>query len=161
MCSEKRSSERGCGLIVREANINDLKHIVDIERKSFKYPYPAVAFTTLMMLYPNYFLVCEYCGKVVGYVAAAIGKDRSGHVISIAVDPEVRGRGIGKLLMKSVESRLIKDGITRFKLEVAVSNYVATKMYESLGFRISGIIKGYYPDGEDAYMMFKEVGNRP
>lgn len=154
-----RSSMDECSLTVREANLNDIKYVVDIERKSFKYPYPATAFFTLMTLYPKYFLISEYCGKVVGYVVAGVDKDGSGHIISIAVDPEYRGRGFGKSLMKLIESRLLKDGINKFKLEVSVSNYVAIRMYELLGYKICKVLKGYYPDGEDAYLMYKEVSS--
>ncbi|MEM1982566.1 MAG: ribosomal protein S18-alanine N-acetyltransferase [Sulfolobales archaeon] len=143
--------------VIREAKIEDIRYIVDIEKRSFKYPYPALAFITLMKLYPKYFLVCEYRGNVIGYVSAAIDRDGSGHIISIAVDPEYRGRGVGRLLMEAVESKCSKDGINRFKLEVAVSNLVAIKMYSSLGYRVSGVMKNYYPDGEDAYLMIKDL----
>lgn len=143
--------------VVREVRLSDIKYIVDIERKSFKYPYPLIAFITLMNLYPNYFLVCEFCGRVVGYVSAAIDKDGFGHVISIAVDPEFRLRGVGKLLMEAVERRLSRDGISKCKLEVAVSNSGAIKMYNTLGYKAVRVLSNYYPDGEDAYLMVKEL----
>lgn len=159
MQCEPGCKDCGCYLIVREVRHDDMKHVVDIERKSFKYPYTVLTFITLMNLYPNYFLVCEYCGRVVGYVSAAVGKDGYGHIISIAVDPEFRGRGIGKLLMGNVESRLYGDGINKFKLEVAVSNQIAVKMYSSLGYKVSKVLSRYYPDGEDAYLMIKDLSS--
>ncbi len=157
MSSEVGLTQSKCQLVIRNASIDDIKYVVEIEGKSFKYPYPPIAFITFMTLYPKYFLVGEHCGRVISYVLAAVDKDSSGHIISIAVDPEYRGYGLGKLLMMSVESRLLQDGINKFRLEVAVSNSIAIKMYELLGYKISKVLKRYYPDGEDAYLMFKEV----
>jgi len=145
------------GVVVRRAKNEDLRRIVEIEGRSFKYPYSILVLTTLLNLYPEYFLVCEYCGEVIGYVVAVIDKDSSGHIVSIAVDPNYRGLGIGRLLMNSIESKLRNDGITKFKLEVAVSNYVAINMYKSLGYEVVKVLKNYYPDGEDAYLMIKNT----
>jgi len=153
-----------CGVVVRRARNEDLRRIVEIEGRSFRYPYSILVLTTLLNLYPEYFLVCEYCGDVVGYVVAVVDRDSSGHIVSIAVDPNYRGLGIGKLLMNAVESRLRDDGIIKFKLEVAVSNYVAINMYKSLGYEVVKVLKNYYPDGEDAYLMVKNTsanGLRP
>lgn len=144
-------------ILIREARLEDIKRIVEIEQRSFKYPYPSLAFITILNLYPKYFLVCEYCGEVVGYVMAVIDKDGYGHIMSIAVDPNHRGLGLGRRLMEAVESRLSADGIKRFRLEVAVSNHIAIRMYEGLGYRAIKVLRNYYPDGEDAYVMVKNL----
>lgn len=142
---------------IREARLEDIRKVVEIEQKSFKYPYPSLAFVTILNLYPKYFLVSECCGEVVGYIMAVVDKDGYGHIMSIAVDPSRRGLGIGKKLMEAVESRLSADGIKRFRLEVAVSNYVAIRMYERLGYKVVKVLRNYYPDGEDAYVMVKNL----
>ncbi|MEW6228666.1 MAG: GNAT family N-acetyltransferase, partial [Bacillota bacterium] len=47
-------------------------------------------------------------------------------------------------------------GAKRITLEVRVSNLVAQKLYEKLGFVSVGIRPGYYHDnGEDAVIMWK------
>jgi ribosomal-protein-alanine N-acetyltransferase len=43
------------------------------------------------------------------------------------------------------------------KLEVRVSNEPAINLYRSMGYTIVGIYQGYYSDGEDAYMMSKNL----
>jgi len=150
-------SPSSCRLSVREATIRDIKDIVEIEYRSFPYPYPASVLVTYLTLFPRYFLVCEYCSKVIGYIVGVVSKDGYGHIISVAVDPEFRGRGVGRSLMESLESRMFGDGIRRFRLEVAVSNNVAISMYKSLGYKVVGVMERYYPDGEDAYLMIKEL----
>ncbi len=146
-----------CSLEIGEARVEDIKGVIDVEVKSFKYPYTPMTFITLLNLFPNYFLVSKYCGKVVGYVTAALDKDGYGHIMSIAVDPEFRGMGIGKALIRAVESRLRRDGVKGVRLEVAVSNSIAIKLYEGLGYKLVRVLRNYYPDGEDAYLMIKDL----
>jgi ribosomal-protein-alanine N-acetyltransferase len=42
-------------------------------------------------------------------------------------------------------------------LEVRASNTAAQSLYEDMGFVYDGINKGYYDDGEDAYLMKKNL----
>ena len=86
------------------------------------------------------------------------GSARVGHVISIAVLQEYRRRGIGSALMsealKIFEKKYDVDSVY---LEVRVSNQPAINMYEKFGFVKARIIRGYYRDGEDAYVMVKRL----
>ena len=86
------------------------------------------------------------------------GSARVGHVISIAVLQEYRRRGIGSALMsealKIFEEKYDVDSVY---LEVRVSNQPAINMYERFGFVKARIIRGYYRDGEDAYVMVKRL----
>jgi len=45
-----------------------------------------------------------------------------------------------------------------FFLEVRVSNETAKKIYERYGFIVINVRKGYYADGEDAYIMRRIPG---
>jgi ribosomal-protein-alanine N-acetyltransferase len=57
------------------------------------------------------------------------------------------------LLQRAKENKAA--GIT---LEVRKSNIAARNLYKKLGFKDSGIRKGYYADtGEDAIIMWKEL----
>jgi len=42
-------------------------------------------------------------------------------------------------------------------LEVRVSNTPAIRLYEKLGFKIVKVLEGYYSDGENAYLMAREL----
>jgi len=42
-------------------------------------------------------------------------------------------------------------------LEVRVSNTPGVGLYSKLGFKITRTIRGYYADGEDAYVMNKKL----
>ena len=95
--------------------------------------------------------------EIVGYICGTLedcdGK-LCGHIVSIAIDPNFRGRGLGKILMRKAIEYFIRRGATLVYLECRISNTSAIRFYESLGFEKSGIIRRYYADGEDA-VVFK------
>lgn len=77
-----------------------------------------------------------------------------GHLVSIAVLEEYRGRGIGKALLQET-IRVMRDvyRTVSIYLEVRVSNERAIRLYEKMGFRKVRLIPGYYRDGENAWVM--------
>ncbi len=83
---------------------------------------------------------------------------RVGHLVSIAVIEEYRRKGIGSLLL-SETLRVMREiyKVHSIYLEVRVSNTPAIRLYEKFGFKKARIIKGYYMDGEDAYVMVKKL----
>lgn len=144
-------------VVVRPAKLFDMPEIVRIERVSFREQYPRGVFLIFLENNPDTFLVAEYNGKVIGYVMAYLRPDLEGHVMSIAVDPDYRGRGIGSALLSEVIERLAARGAKWIGLEVRVSNENAIKLYERFGFKKIKRVIGYYSDGEDAYYMLLPV----
>jgi len=153
--SDTRAVER---LSVREAKSEDLEEIYRIETVCFG----ADAYdTSLLLLYlnlsPDTFLVAEENGKIVGYVIGLVRKWGEGHVVSLAVHPKQRRKGVATALMKELLRRFSDKGLKAARLEVRVSNEAAIKLYEKLGFKRVGIIERYYADGEDAYLMVVQL----
>jgi len=54
---------------------------------------------------------------------------------------------------------MVSYGAAEFFLEVRKANEAATGIYEKLGYDIKRVLKGYYRDGEDAYLMIKKHAN--
>ncbi len=143
---------------IRRASQSDLTTIFELEKKCFNDPYPMELLIMLQSLYPELFLVAECNNVIVGYVASVIRTDGFGHIVSLCVDPEYRRRGIGKQLMTKVEELMKKlFNVCLYRLEVRVSNFIAIMLYESIGYRIQARIPRYYSNGEDAYLMIKDV----
>jgi len=85
------------------------------------------------------------------------GLVRKGHVVSIAVLPQGRRKGIATALIKTAI-----DGMRYYKakqcfLEVRVTNGSGVSLYKKLGFEVSRTVNGYYSDGEDAYVMSNKL----
>ena len=87
-------------------------------------------------------------GPVLGFNIIRQAQDEA-EILSIAVDPKGRGRGLGESLMREAILRLRADRVEKLILEVDGSNEPALKMYKRLGFQSVGNRPGYYV-GESA-----------
>jgi len=78
-------------------------------------------------------------------------------ILTIAVHPEARRRGVGRrLLAAAAEGALLRDAGELF-LEVSHSNDAARALYLSAGFIQVGLRVRYYPDGSDALVMRRAI----
>lgn len=91
---------------------------------------------------------------VVGYGGIWLTVDEA-HITTIASAPEVRGKGVGELLLNGLIDLGIEMGARFMTLEVRVSNVVAQNLYLKYGFEARGTRKRYYTDNnEDALIMW-------
>lgn len=141
-----------CEYNIRDARLDDLYSIYQIELESFPDPYPRGLLKAFFFL-PGSIVVAVSQGRVVGYAIGIIREDDLGHIISIAVAKNERRRGIGGSLLKEQIDRLSSAGIKKIVLEVRKSNIEAKRLYQKFGFAKKKEIKGYYKDGEDAEVM--------
>jgi ribosomal-protein-alanine N-acetyltransferase len=137
--------------MIRKFKRSDLGALLQIEEHAFpKAPYNRITFLYYASICPTTFLVYGGGGKngreIIGYVIFYPG----GHIISIAVHPAYRRRGIGTRLMAEVLKRTKGVAI----VEVRESNDVAIQFYTRLGFERRTIIPRYYGD-EDAVVMVR------
>lgn len=77
------------------------------------------------------------------------------HITLLAVAPSYQRQGLGKWLLLQLLQGACDRGLQRATLEVRVSNLIALKLYESLGFKIAGQRRRYYTDGEDALILWQ------
>ncbi|WP_124728612.1 ribosomal protein S18-alanine N-acetyltransferase [Staphylospora marina] len=135
--------------------LTDLARIEEVEQLSFTTPWPTKAFYN-ELVFNNFahYTVVTVDDRVMGYCGFWLILDEA-HVTNIAIHPEARGMGLGERLMRHVMNLARSLGATRMTLEVRVSNLVAQRLYEKLGFVRSGIRKEYYTDNrEDAIIMW-------
>jgi ribosomal protein S18 acetylase RimI-like enzyme len=82
---------------------------------------------------------------MLGYIVFS----RAGHIISIAVLPLHRRRGIGKQLLYQA---MKASRPVRLRVEVRRSNQGAQTFYSRIGFQMIGMVPNYYGN-EDALIM--------
>jgi len=112
---------------------------------------------------PEAFIIAEIDRKIVGYIMCRsefgfselrrFRMVRKGHVVSVAVLPEHRRRGIGRELVKASMKALALHGAEECFLEVRTANEEAVVLYKQLGFETVRVVSHYYHDGADAHLM--------
>ena len=127
---------------------------------------PAIAYSRAEL---QYFLTHPNCScwiaeqpenKLGGFVIVERTNRRgrlSGHIVTLDVDPGERRRGLGRLLLNTVEEQMKQEGAALMSLEVAENNEPARNFYRSLGFIASGRIAKYYGGRVDAEVMEKVI----
>ena len=136
---------------------------MEINLKTLPEHYSDYFYESLLDELPEAFLVAEISGKLVGYIMCKteygfsnfkkLGFVKKGHVVSVAVVDEHRGKGFGSELVNESLKGVKMRQCGEMYLEVRCSNNEAVKLYERLGFVIKQRLRAYYRDGEDAYMM--------
>ncbi len=152
------------GYTIRLFRKEDLEAVVHINLTTLPENYSSSFYLNHFYQYPNSFLVADLEGQAVGYAMCRteyglsnvkFGFCHKGHIISVAVLPEHRKKGLGQALMDQAMAGMKGYGSSEYYLEVRVSNQPAVAMYQKIGYHVAKRLRGYYMDGEDAYLMAK------
>ena len=151
---------------IRKFKENDLQSVININRETLPENYTDYFFLDLYERFPDTFVVAEEDGKIVGYIMCRVevglsnfgigGLIRKGHVVSIAVLPRARRKGVAQELITTALQGMQNYKAKQCFLEVRVTNDAGVKLYTKLGFEVTRTAHGYYSDGEDAYVMSKK-----
>jgi len=150
---------------IRQFQPDDIKQVVSINQSCLPENYPDQFFMGLHYHAPNAFFIAEHEGEIVGYIMCRIERGisgfgripvKKGHIVSVAVLRALRNKGIGTALIKAGMKGMVDYGASEFFLEVRKTNEEAIGVYEKLGYSVRRVLRGYYRDGEDAYLMIKK-----
>jgi len=143
---------------VRFMEKGDISQISAIENRSFPSPWAEHAFLNELQNKFAVYFVAIHEDKLIGYAGMWLFSGEA-HVTTIAVHPDFRGRGLGKMLMNTLIDYAKKQGADTMVLEVRPSNIPALNLYKGLGFRNIGWRKNYYIETrEDALVMMRNIG---
>ena len=144
-------------LTVREAREGDLAALLAIEQRASHDPWGEGAILSQLASDVGVSLVCEEDGRLFGSLYLCCLAPES-EVLALAVLPEKRRRGIGRLLLENGMKILKSGGACVLYLDVRESNAPARALYSSLGFRENGRRRGFYSaPKEDAVLMEREL----
>jgi [ribosomal protein S18]-alanine N-acetyltransferase len=147
----------GRALRIERSRKQQFSRLLRIESECFgEDSYREEFFRKLCEDHHDLLFVARYGREIAGYVMGEQLQDRA-EVISLAVNHEYRGRGIGRQLMHAVLMALRKHGEQRVFLMVRADNQPAINLYRSLGFRRVRRVPCYYHDGQDAVRMRLEL----
>lgn len=137
---------------LRPLGPDDVPAVAAMERAIFPDPWTEKAFREELAAPGRRYLVAEEGGVVAGYAGLLVVVDDA-HVVTLAVAPEARGRGLGTRLMLRLVEEAREAGAAHLTLEVRVSNQPAQSLYRRFGFATVGVRRHYYRD-EDALIMW-------
>jgi ribosomal-protein-alanine N-acetyltransferase len=120
--------------------------LADLHRLSFPDPWNESAICDLLAG-PGVFAFFSRDGFV---LARAAGGEAE--ILTLAVAPGARGRGLGRGLLRAAAIHAATLGAASMFLEVGADNPAALALYASLGFERVGLRKGYY-QGRDAWVL--------
>ncbi|MBR2774044.1 MAG: ribosomal protein S18-alanine N-acetyltransferase [Selenomonadaceae bacterium] len=141
-------------LLFRAMTPDDVDAVAAIEEKSFAMPWKREDFWREARNELATYIVGELDGKIIAYAGAWVSFNQA-EVMSVAVEPDYRGQGVGTILFGELIKAVKARGAKAITLEVRPSNTAAIKLYENFGLRSVGRRKGYYLDnGEDALIMW-------
>ncbi len=139
-----------------QLQLRDLNAIERIEKASYPTPWSRSMFAGELSKPSSICLGAFEDEQLVAYLIVSRYVD-AWHVMNVAVAPTHRRCGIANDLLTRLFELTASDVRRGYTLEVRVSNAEAIRLYERLGFRSSGIRRGYYTDNrEDALIMWKD-----
>ncbi len=129
--------------------------VAAIEAVSYRDPWSENSFQETLVLADSSW-VARIDNMVAGYLITQWVLDEI-HVLNIAVRDEFRRRGVGAKLMTHLFDLGVQRGMRDIFLEVRASNAPAQKLYRKFGFSTLATRHHYYPDGEGAFIMYRQL----
>jgi ribosomal-protein-alanine N-acetyltransferase len=116
--------------------------LASLHANCFPDPWNAAAISALLVT-PGTFAYAHEDGFVLARAAGA-----EAEILTLAVAPAARGRGLGRAWLQAVISKAAGMGATSMFLEVGIDNPSALALYAGLGFAKVGTRKAYYNGGD-------------
>lgn len=139
--------------VVEKVEDEDLPRLAEIHERSFAHAWGADELASMKAQDGVMILTARRASpygtrQPLGFLILRLVADEA-EVLTIAVDPRHRGRGVGKKLLQDGMFRLYSERCSSLFLEVDAGNDNALLLYRSLGFRQVGERKGYYKASEN------------
>lgn len=110
---------------------------------------------SLQLALPNVFGLLH---PAVGMILVRIAADEA-EILTLAVIPEARRRGVGATLLREATTLLPPMGVYTVFLEVSVANIAARELYNRAGFTQVGRRPHYYSNNADALILRLDLKN--
>ena len=133
--------------------MSDCVALSEIHASAFKRGWSDAEFEALLLQPGVHALLAHYRNAfgrriAAGFILYRLAADEA-EILSVAVTPACRRRGIGKALLEDALRHLYREGAQSIHLEVEDSNLAAIGLYRGVEFRESGRRAGYYAQGRE------------
>lgn len=146
-------------VLIRQSRPGDLEPLVALENRCFAGDRMSRRSYRAALANPRAVILVAQTGQQLAGAAVAFFRADSpaGRLYSIAVAPDMHGRGIGARLLARMERLARQRGAGSLRLEVSTGNKSALALYRKSGYGVIGRIERYYEDGTDAWRLEKPL----
>lgn len=145
---------------VEPASLRDAARLAQLHGASFHRGWGEGEFETMLTERNTLVHRLRLGRRLVGLIVSRIGADEA-EILSVALDPNQRGRGFSGDLLLTHLGHLAGRGVRTVFLEVEENNQPARRLYERAGFATVGRRERYYlqPGGEqlNALLMRRDL----
>jgi ribosomal-protein-alanine N-acetyltransferase len=134
------------GLHIARGEVRDAPALARLHAAGFYRGWPTTDFEAYLAdpkTTPAY-VASDARRAISGFAMLRLAEDES-ELLTIAVDPKSRGRGLGRALLAAAFSDLAMSPVKTMFLEVDETNTPAIALYRGFGFTEIGKRKAYYP----------------
>ena len=146
--------------LIRHAITADFEFLLEIDQASFAsgVAYDAAELAYFMNRAGAETLVAEISGIIVAFLIMEVHRNhRTATIVTLDVRQSERRSGLGSQLLKRSEEILADYGVESYDLQVDVTNGAAIRFYKKHGFTTIRTLRNYYANGNDAYLMVKDL----
>lgn len=155
-------------VVLRPAHWRDVPAMARVERRAFVHdPWSEGSLWAELAGRPRRAYLVAAAGDIPpgGDLLGHAGLDLAGEVadvMTVAVDPDARGQGLGGRLLAALHDCARSGGASSVMLEVRADNRTARRLYATRGYEVVHTRRGYYRDADgsapvDALVMRKEL----
>jgi ribosomal-protein-alanine N-acetyltransferase len=132
------------GLHIEPGEIKDADTIGKLHAQGFYRGWPREEFESFLRGQETpVFVAADSKRRIAGFLILRLAADEA-ELITVAVDPKWRKKGIGRALLRAAFADLMMSPARRMFLEVAADNAAAIRLYQTEGFKEVGRRDGYY-----------------
>jgi [ribosomal protein S18]-alanine N-acetyltransferase len=133
----------GAAAVVEPASLRDSARLAQLHGMSFHRGWGEGEFEAMLSERNTMVHRLKLGRKIIGFAASRIGADEA-EILSVAIDPDHRGRGLSRNLLLTHLGHLAGRGARTIFLEVEENNQPARRLYERAGFTLVGRRERYY-----------------
>jgi len=137
----------------------EIDGVMAVEEASFTNPWTREMYLSELDNYgvSYFFLAKDESGRIIGFCSFWRVLDEL-HINNLAVLPDYRRRGVASAILTRVLAEAHHLGANRATLEMRRSNVAAQQLYESFGFTVAGVRRGYYRQPEEDALVLRLEG---
>ena len=129
----------------------DMAEVLEIENAGFEFPWSDEDFTRCLRHRNVIGQVAVHDDQVVGMMVYQLHKHHL-HILNFAVGPQWQRQGVGRAMIRRLESKLSHERRTRLVLEIRETNVAGQLFFQRMGFRAIAVLRDFYDHSpEDAY----------